>query len=140
MELILYVIFVFTLLLIIFSINEYYETCLIKSCKPKFELIPANGTTPSSCKECVVLNADTYEPNTCKISKCIGDYKPNADNSACEKCSTPNVLTYKSDGSCDVLTCSPGYKIDPLNSKLCTICTNTDKVYTYDTTGTCLIK
>ena len=130
MEFILYVIFIFTLLLIIFSVNEYYESCLIKTCQPKFELIPASGTTPSSCKSCSNdQNVETYEPNTCKITKCSGNFKPNANGSSCEQCSVPNALTYSTDGTCKVLTCKPGYTTDGIT---CTKCTNTTNVFTYN--------
>ena len=131
MELIIYVIFLFTLLLIIFSINEYYESCLIKTCLPKHELITTDGKT--SCKPCSnTANVDTFENNTCKITKCTGTFTPNTDGTICGACSSPNALTYSTDGLCTILTCNLGYKLDATN-KTCVPCTNTSNVYTYGT-------
>ncbi len=126
MELILYVIFVFTLLLIIFSINEYYENCKIKTCNPGYQLL-TNADSTTSCSSCSVPNAVTYNPNTCTPLTCSGLFSPSGD--ACVACSVLNAVTYESDGTCKVKTCKPGYTTD---GKTCTKCTNTTNVFTYN--------
>ncbi len=128
MDFILYIIFVFTLLLIIFSVNEYFESCRIMKCKTNFALNTDSTSKVTTCVECKVPNAESYFENTCNPSKCTGKFTPNVDK--CSACSVDNALDYADNGSCDVIKCSPGY-IPSSDKRACTPCTNNLNVYTY---------
>lgn len=129
MDFILYIIFIFTLLLIIISVNEYFESCKIQNCIKDYALVKDAKTEVLSCVKCEVANAESYFDNTCNPNKCIGKFTP--DGNKCSACSVVNALDYANDGSCNVIKCSPGYTPSPDN-KACNLCPNFDNVFTYD--------
>ncbi len=134
MELILYVIFVFTLLLIVFSINEYYESCQILSCQKDYGL---TGTgKDSKCTKCEVQHALTYATNTCNPTTCSGLFYPSGNSCAAY---AGNAKNYDNNGK--ITECNIGY-YPAENKESCIKCQNTTNVFTYDTiaNNTCNIK